>query len=300
MSQPDPLPIEEDRILAPLTSWRIGGPARYFAEPEDARTLEECVRFAIERGLPVLALGGGSNLLVADAGYPGLVLRVGERTWRMEAAGEEALLRAGARAPLATLARALAHDGWAGLEWAEGIPGTVGGAVVGNAGAYGGDFASVCHCVETWSIDRGWQERPAAALEFGYRRSRLSGQDPTHEFVLGPTVRLRRGDPEHLRARIREMAADRKARTPAGLSCGSVFRNPPGDAAGRLIEQAGLKGAVVGGAQISRQHANYILNTGGATAHDVRALIDRARHEVARQCGVELELEVRLVGFAGG
>jgi len=296
-----PPAITADRPLAPLTSWKIGGPAAFFAEPADAPALAACLEVAEARRLPVLALGGGTNLLIADEGYPGLVVRCGARQWAIEdQAGEEARVRAGARAPFAALARALAQSGWAGLEWAEGIPGTVGGATVGNAGAYGGDLASICVECATWSKADGLRRRPAAALEFGYRRSLLSGQDPTGLFALETILLVRRDDTERLAARLRELGAHRRARTPVGLSCGSVFRNPPGDFAGRLIEACGLKGRRQGGAQISPQHANYILNTGQATARDVLALIDEARSRVRREHGIELELEVRTAGFAPG
>lgn len=298
MTDPDLPPLDRDLPLAPLTSWRIGGPALYAAEPDSAVALAACARFAQAQRLPLFALGGGSNILFSDEGYAGLIIRPGTRTWKVVPRGDEATVEAGARTPLATLARSLAAEGWAGLEWAEGIPGTVGGAVIGNAGAYGGEIAGVCLSVTAWSPGAGRREIEAAELRFAYRSSAFSGQDPTREFLLATTFRVGRDDPERLRARVREIATERKARTPAGRSCGSVFRNPPGEAAGRLIERAGLKGRAIGGAQISPQHANYILNTGGATAADVRALIDLARREVARQFGIELRLEVRLAGFA--
>jgi UDP-N-acetylmuramate dehydrogenase len=290
--------FEPSVSLAPLTSWRIGGPAAWLAEPADAADLAECLAFAEARGLPVLALGGGSTVLVADSGYPGLILRCGRRDCRLEPAGAElAQVTVGARATLAAVARELARAGWGGLEWAEGIPGTVGGAVVGNAGAYGGTIAEFCRSVTIWSREEGTRRLPSRDMAFSYRRSRLTGQDSTATFLLEAEFELRRDDRARLLERIKEIGAQRRARSPVGLSCGSVFRNPPGDSAGRLIEACGLRGATVGGAMISERHANYILNRGGATARDVLTLVDRAREEVRRASGIELELEVRLVGF---
>lgn len=301
---PPSLNLQRDRLLAPMTSWRIGGPARYFAEPTSSDELRACLEFALDRRLPVFALGGGTNLLVSDEGYPGLVLRYSDSVHAIETDStgrdQDVALVVGARASLARTARRSAADGWAGLEWAEGIPGTVGGAVVGNAGAYGGETAQVVESVQAFSLEGGLVEHAAEQCGFAYRRSVF--QPPaapvlvTSTFIARVRFRLQRADPAGLLARVREISEQRRARTPAGLSCGSVFRNPPGDSAGRLIEHVGLKGTEHGGAQISPQHANYIVNRGGATAEDVRALIEEARGRVLRECGIELQLEVRLLG----
>jgi UDP-N-acetylmuramate dehydrogenase len=290
--------IQENRLLAPLTSWRIGGAADFFAEPAAPSELAECLREAERLGATVFALGGGSNVLVADEGFRGMVIRYSDRTEVLEPGGERGRVRAGAGVSLARLARRLAREGWAGLEWAEGIPGTIGGAVVGNAGAYGSEIGNVVAEVESDALDTGRVTRRVEECEFRYRHSRFRRSGATAEFVLAATFELRRDDPVLLGERVREIAASRKARTPVGLSCGSVFKNPPGRSAGQLIEQAGLKGSESGGAQISPLHGNYIVNRGGATARDVLALIHRARARVREECGIVLELEVHCVGCA--
>lgn len=294
--------IEEGRGLASLTSWKIGGPAAYFAEPEDVGTLQWCLEWAARRSLPVLPLGGGSNLLVADEGFPGLVLRYSDSSSARDDSGDEMRVRFGARFPLARAARMLASEGWAGLEWAEGIPGTIGGAVVGNAGAFGGEIAQTLREVDTFSLEAGSRILTAAECGFSYRMSvfktpgGLAGQGGPSVFVIAASFTLHRSDPAELAARMHAITEQRRERTPVGMSCGSVFRNPPGTSAGRLIDQVGLKGARRGGAQISPLHGNYIVNLGGASARDVLELIVLARETVRRELGVELELEVRLAG----
>jgi UDP-N-acetylmuramate dehydrogenase len=289
--------ITRDRPLAPLTSWKIGGPAAFFAEPADAAALASCLAFAAEHRLPVLALGGGTNLLVADAGFSGLIVRCGTRDWNVEPGPDGVLLRAGARAPLAAVARGTALSGWAGLEWAEGIPGTIGGAVVGNAGAFGGEMAAAFRSAAGYSPTTGEQTLGPADLGFTYRGSALRDAPPGTRFLLAVELALVEGDVEELTSKMRGYATRRRTRTPAGASCGSVFKNPPGDHAGRLIEAAGLKGAEEGAAIVSSIHANYIVNRGGATAREILALVERVRQAVIERLGVMLELEVRLVGF---
>jgi UDP-N-acetylmuramate dehydrogenase len=279
-----------------MTSWQIGGPARAFAEPKTPEELIAVRSDADRRGWPVFLLGGGSNLLVSDEGYPGLVIRYRGRASAVEPEGTRATVRAEARMPLARLARETARSGWAGLEWAEGIPGTVAGAVVGNAGAYGGEVAGVLESlelvlpdgqVEIWQPDR---------MDYRYRDSILKGRDPSGPAVVAARFRLTRDDRGRLVAELERIATERKAKTPVGASCGSVFRNPPNDSAGRLIDQAGCKGLEVGPAIVSPLHANYIINRGGATARQVRELIEAVRSRVRDQFRVELELEIQLVG----
>lgn len=292
-----PIPVREREPMDRHTSWRAGGPARYYAEPASPEQARALAAWARAEGLPLVWAGRGTNTLVRDEGFPGLVAAYRAQGWRLEESGDEALLRVEAGAPMAGLARRLGGQGWAGLEWAEGLPGTVGGAVVGNAGCYGGDTAGVLHsaelligdALETWPVER---------LAYGYRTSALKhlaldGAEPP--LVVAATFRLRRGDAATIAATMAAIAAQRKGKTPAGSSCGSVFKNPPGDSAGRLIEAAGLKGRAVGGAVISPVHANYIVNTGGARAADILALIDLARDEVLRQFSIPLELEVRIL-----
>ncbi|MDM7914896.1 MAG: UDP-N-acetylmuramate dehydrogenase [Candidatus Eisenbacteria bacterium] len=283
--------------LAPLTTWRIGGPARALAEPSTPEEPAEARRAADLRGWPVWILGGGSNVLVADQGFPGLVIRYADRRRAIETRGEEALVQVGSRAPLAGLARATARAGLRGLQWAEGIPGTVGGAIVGNAGAYGGEIAEALAEVTIVTPDGRIEQRDAAWLAYGYRTSRLKSLDPS-SLVVSARFRLTRDDPAALAAEVSRIGAERRARTPVGASCGSVFRNPPGTSAGRLIDLAGCKGLRRGGAVVSELHANYILNTGGATARDVRELIEEIRARVGAAFGITLELEIRTIGFS--
>jgi UDP-N-acetylmuramate dehydrogenase len=286
--------IVENEPLAPHTSWRIGGPARFYATPRTPDELRHSLGWAQERGLPVFVLGGGSNLLARDAGFSGLVLRYRDTSWQIDERGDAGLLRVGAGAPMAGTARRVAGLGWAGVEWAEGLPGTIGGAVYGNAGCYGSDIASVLERA-TLLVDGEVQTWGAERMEYGYRTSVLKRDDRARaadRIVLAAELRLARGDRDELAATMARIAAERRSKTPWGRSCGSVFKNPPGNSAGRLIEAAGLKGATSGGAQISERHANYIVNTGGATSDDILRLIELTRNEVLRQFGVELELEV--------
>jgi UDP-N-acetylmuramate dehydrogenase len=305
--------FRENEPLARYTSWKIGGPARYFAESATADELRAALAWARERGLPVHLLGGGTNTLVRDSGFPGLVLRYRAQGVRLEPRGDEARAIVEAGALTAGLARRLARQGWAGLHWAEGLPGTVGGALYGNAGCYGGDIAGAL--VRAWLlVDGAIDEWPAARMGYGYRTSVLKdrrwaaedGGATTHNrrpmtdhrpppVVVAAEFALTRADPEALAAEMARTAAARRSKTPAGQSCGSVFKNPPGDSAGRLIEAAGLKGRRIGGAEIAAKHGNYIVNRGGATSDDVLRLIDLVRGDVLRQFGVELELEVQIL-----
>ena len=298
---PEPCPVETGRILAPLTTWRVGGPADYYAEPGNPAQLSYCYAFAAERGLPLLALGGASNMLIHDSGFRGLVVRYMDREERRVLAGSVLSLRVGARTLLARLARQLGREGWSGLEWAEGIPGTVGGAIVGNAGAFGGEISQRVRQVEVFRpLGRELVFIRTEDCCFGYRTSCFKTLGVASTFVVGVALELETGSAEEILARMDQIRSRRKAASPSGLSCGSVFKNPEGDFAGRIVESLGLKGTRVGGAEISAQHANYIVNRQAATAADVYALIERARAKARAELGIELELEVRLVGFAPG
>ncbi|HEX5689271.1 MAG TPA: UDP-N-acetylmuramate dehydrogenase [Roseiflexaceae bacterium] len=305
----------ENEPLAKYTSWRIGGPARYFAAVPTAEALAEALRWARERELPATLLGGGTNVLVLDSGFPGLVLRLRAQELRIDETAGVAWVAAGA--PMAGTARRLAAQGWAGLEWAEGLPGTIGGAVFGNAGCYGGDIASTL--ARAWLlIDGETQEWSVERFAYGYRTSTLKatnaerrtpndGPAAVNSFALGPSslvgpivlaaeFRISRADPRELSERMAQTAAERRGKTPVGSSCGSVFKNPHGNSAGRLIESAGLKGTRVGSAEISHQHGNYIVNRGGASSDDILRLVEIARERVLREHGIGLELEVQLIG----
>jgi UDP-N-acetylmuramate dehydrogenase len=293
------LTLLENEPLARYTSWRIGGPARYFATASSADDLRDLVQWAAAESLPVFILGGGTNILVADGGYPGLVIRNRAAQQRIEEQGDEIRLWIESGAPTAGTARRLAGQGYGGLVWAEGLPGTIGGAVFGNAGCYGDDMAH--DLIRAWLLrDGNVEEWPVERFAYGYRSSalkRLVGQDlsiPT--VILAAEIRLYRDDPARLVDEMAAIAESRKSKTPSGSSCGSVFKNPEGTTSGNLLDQAGLKGTRVGSAIVSEKHANYIVNLGGATASDVLRLTEIMRERVLAEFGVELELEVQVVG----
>jgi UDP-N-acetylmuramate dehydrogenase len=288
------LAIIENEPLAKYTSWRIGGPARYFANTATAEELRTALEWASERAMPVFLLGGGTNLLAREAGFAGLVVRYRDQQLRVEPAGDAGRAWIGAGAPMAGTVRRLAAKGWGGLQWAEGLPGTVGGAVFGNAGCYGGDIASAL--ARAWLlIDNAIQEWPADRFAYGYRTSALKNDNRRSSIVLAAEFKIYRADPRELARQMEQTAAERRGKTPWGSSCGSVFKNPPRESAGRLIEAAGLKGTRIGGAEIAQKHANYIVNLGGASSADVLRLIEIARERVLKEFRIELELEVQIV-----
>ena len=309
--------VLENEPLARYVAWRIGGPARYFANATSAAEMAELVAWGYARDVPIFILGGGSNILIADSGFPGLVIRNRAMSQRVEEDGDAALLHIDAGAPMAGTARRLAGQGLGGLIWAEGLPGTVGGAVYGNAGCYGGDIAG--NLVRATVLDSSGEveEWSRESFGYGYRTSALkrltleaSGGTPdqgrhgglplrpglTHPVVVSAVLRLERDDPARLAAEMAETAASRRSKTPSGSSCGSSFKNPPGHTAGRLLDMAGLKGTRAGAAVVSEKHANYIVNEGGATAADVLRLTEIMRERVLQVFGIELELEVQLIG----
>ncbi|MEI7770695.1 MAG: UDP-N-acetylmuramate dehydrogenase [Chloroflexales bacterium] len=293
-----PIPLTEAEPMARHTSWRIGGPARYYAEINSADQARSLAAWARGADVRLIWVGGGTNLLVRDVGFSGLIARYRAQSWRIDAQGDVATLRVEAGAPVAGVARQVATIGWGGMEWAEGIPGTIGGAVVGNAGCYGGDVAGLLASASLLIGDEV-EEWPVERMGYSYRRSALkdgaahaSGTPP---LILAASLRLRRGDPEALASAMARIAAERKSKTPWGRSCGSVFTNPPGHSSGQLIERAGLKGMRVGNAEISQRHANYIVNLGGASSDDVLSLIAIVQETVRRQFGIDLELEVRII-----
>ncbi|MBD3235719.1 MAG: UDP-N-acetylmuramate dehydrogenase [Candidatus Eisenbacteria bacterium] len=289
---------ERDVPLRERTSWRVGGPVQFISHPADLEELREDLALARRGALPVFALGGGSNLLVSDRGYAGLMLRLPDAPTQPPPGARVARALLAAGASLSRVAEELAGAGWAGLEWAAGIPGTVGGAVVNNAGAFGGSIDGVFRGARLLDPEGREQRWTAEQMAFAYRHSALKGAEPTRHLLLEAEFALERAAPERLRERIAENRIQRRARTPRGASCGSVFRNPPGVNAGRLIAASGLAGTRRGDAQISTRHANYILNLGCARAEEILALIRLCRQRVRAAHGIELQLEVQLVGFS--
>ena len=273
------------------TSWRVGGPADRFYEPRSLEELQE-VLAALPRGTPLTWLGLGSNLLVRDGGIRGAVIASGGLPRELTRQDGDRV-RAGAGLPCALLARQCVRWQLGPAAFFAGIPGTVGGALAMNAGAFGGETWTHVERVTTIDRDGHVHERARDEFTIGYRSVRgVAG-----EWFLGATFAFARD--ATTASGLKAMLARRNATQPLRVpSCGSVFRNPPGDFAGRLIESAGLKGARVGGAVVSEKHANFIVNTGDATAAEIEELLERVRAEVERQSGVRLELEVRVVGDA--
>jgi len=285
--------VAEGKPLARYTSLCVGGPADLLVTARSSEALQQAVSLAWEQGVPCCVLGNGSNVLVADGGIRGMVVINRGRAASIVEGG----LRAESGAALASVARLAVSAGLAGLEWASGIPGTVGGAVVVNAGAWGSDMASTLRQAAVLQVDGRLGTWPAERFEYGYRTSLLKRQGPGRRpVVLEAEFRLQPAEKESMRARVAEIAARRMTSQPAGASCGSVFKNPPGDYAGRLVEAAGLKGERRGGAVISPIHANFVVNEGSASARDVRSLVELMRQEVQARFGVTLELEIEMLG----
>jgi UDP-N-acetylmuramate dehydrogenase len=289
-----------DEPLSAHSSYRIGGPADLFVRVESQDELCRMVALARERQVPYFLLGAGTNILVSDKGIRGLVIENRARGSRIEVQEEGAILWAEAGVLLKDLAEESVRRGLAGLEWAVGIPGTVGGAVVGNAGAYGGYVSDILTQVAVLRTNGGIQEIMAEELEFGYRTSRFKAPNRERKaampVILAAQFKLQPESVRVLRERVAEYAHRREARQPSEPSAGSVFKRTAQYPAGFLIEQAGLKGKRIGDAQISTKHANFIVNLGQARASEVKALMDKARDAVLKQFGIELELEQELVG----
>lgn len=285
--------LRHNEPLSRYTSWRVGGPARRLYRPADRQDL---LRFLAELDAhePLLWVGLGSNLLVRDGGFPGTVIATQGRLDALELMDKRALyVEAGCAC--AKVARFAARAGLTGAEFLAGIPGTVGGALAMNAGAFGGETWPLVRSVET--VDRYGRVSRRLPAEFRIAYREVKG--PDGEWFLGAELALTPGDADAGQARIRSLLERRSATQPTGLpSCGSTFRNPPGDHAARLIEAAGLKGKRIGGAEVSAKHANFIINTGQATAADIEALIAFVQQVVDEQFAVELITEVHRVGVA--
>jgi UDP-N-acetylmuramate dehydrogenase len=284
--------VQENAPLAKLTSARIGGAADLLVTVQSADELARAVELLRGQGASFIILGGGSNVLVSDRGVRGVVILNKAKAVRFETRVEPKVW-AESGAGLGQLAQRCAGKGLAGLEWAATVPGTVGGAVYGNAGAFGGDVAHGLICAELLTLS-GRQTWPVEKLVYGYRTSLLKRGEPA--VVLAAEFRLAASSKEEVSARIADFSARRKATQPPGASMGSMFKNPPGDHAGRIIEAAGLKGVRMGGAEVSTVHANFFVNHGGTSARDVHALIDLVQATVEQKLGVKLELEIELIG----
>jgi UDP-N-acetylmuramate dehydrogenase len=288
-----------DEPLARFTTMRVGGPADLFVTAHNRMELRALIRFARSRGLPHVVLGRGSDVVISDRGIRGLVIQNRAEGSRIE--GDTYTAESGV--PMARAATETQKAGLSGLEFGLAIPGTVGGAVWANAGAHESDVAAILERAEVLAADGTEANLSAVELEMAYRDSRLKhprGTGPSDgvpEIVLTATFRLAPASPDDIKERLDDIRRWRQAHQPLGLpSAGSFFRNPDGDSAGRLIDEAGLKGLRIGGAAVSEKHANFIVNDAKATAEDVRRLGDRVREEVERRFGVRLEHEAVFLG----
>lgn len=276
--------------MSKYTSMRVGGPADYYLEPADKLDLVEIISYFQKNNFPYLMLGRGSNLLFSDEGLRGAAINLEACLSTLRLEGDRVIVEAGVH--MAKFVDFCIQQSLAGVEMLAGIPGSVGGAIVMNAGAHGGEISN--HVVEVEILRNGeTQTVKKEDAQFAYRQSGF-----TRDIVLSASFRLPKGDKEGLVARRREMILKRNVTQPLSLpNSGSMFKNPPGNHAAKLIEQAGLKGKRVGNAQISEKHANFIVNLGGAKASDILTLVDLARRTVYQNAGVLLELEVKFVGF---
>jgi len=287
--------VRYDEPLHRHTSFRVGGPADVWVEIGEVEQIRAVQKLATDAGLPLVMLGGGTNVLVSDRGVRGVVIKLGrvfaELDFRQNGAGT--YVRAGAAGSFKKLVMSTVRRQLAGLEFGEGIPGSVGGGLLMNAGAFGGEIASVVTTIEGVAADGEVRVIPREQLHFGYRHFDL----PAGFIVTHVNFRLQAGDVGAIGERVRVAQQRRSRGQPVGQpNAGSVFKNPPGTFAGKLIEQAGLKGRRIGNAQISERHANFIVNLGGARAIDVKALMDEATEKVEAMSGVRLVPEVKLVG----
>jgi UDP-N-acetylmuramate dehydrogenase len=285
--------IQRDVALAKYTAARLGGAADYlFVARDSVDEMTAVMAAAWANAFPARVLGGGANVLVSDTGFRGLV--VINDTSEVHFDGNT--VRAASGLSLSRLARMCATRELTGFEWAVSVPGTVGGAVVNNAGAHGGDMAGNLRSVELLDAEHGKHMLTLDELAYGYRTSTLKARADKRFLVLWATLAFAKDERAAIEAKMDEFIAHRKRTQPPGASLGSIFKNPPGDYAGRLIESCGLKGFSIGGAQVSPVHANFFINTGSATARDYYALIEHVRGAVSAQTGILLETEIEIIG----
>ncbi len=284
--------VRADEPMSDHTTFKVGGPADLYVVPESASEVRDVLLACEEAGVDCFVLGRGSDLLVSDEGYRGVIVAVGDGLMGVSVDGTEMTCQAGV--DLREASEMACELGLSGLEFACGIPGSVGGACFMNAGAYGGCVADVLKCVRVLAPDGSMDVVEASELDMGYRKSRVASDGL---IVLSATFGLERGDPERIRATMDDLMSRREEKQPLDLpSAGSTFKRPEGHFAGKLIMDAGLQGYRVGGAEVSRKHAGFVVNVGGATASDVHAVIEHVQDEVERQFGVRLEPEVRFLG----
>lgn len=278
--------------MAAHTTFRIGGPADYFVKPETAEELSEVLKLCKEEQMPYFILGNGSNLLVGDRGFRGVVIQLYKNFDGIKIEGNKVTARAGAM--LVRVAKEAGKAGLTGLEFASGIPGTIGGAMVMNAGAYGGEMKDVVTAVTVLTKDGELKTLTGEEMNFRYRRSVVEDEGL---IVLEAVMELKEGNAEEIQARMDELTVQRKTKQPIEFpSAGSTFKRPEGYFAGKLVQDAGLRGFQVGGAQVSEKHCGFVINAGGATAADVMSLMQQVSDTVNEKFGVTLEPEVKRIG----
>lgn len=285
--------VKENVLLAPYTSARIGGPADIFVTADSAAELARIVKLLWKQKMPFSILGGGSNILVSDKGVRGAVVLNRAKGVRFHI-GDQPSVTVESGVIFSNLANRCASKGLGGIEWAATVPGTIGGAVYGNAGAFGGDMAGNLMCADLLTID-GREKYSAERMGYGYRTSVLKRSE-VKAIVLAAELSLKNSSKEEATVNIQQFGAHRKATQPPGASMGSMFKNPNGDYAGSLIEAAGLKGTRIGNAEISPLHGNFFINHGATKAEDIRTLIELVQRTVKEKCDVELELEIEFLG----
>lgn len=284
--------VKEMEPLCAHTTFRIGGPAAFYLVPEQAEEVKKAIVFANERELPFLTIGRGSNILFPDEGYDGVVIEVGRGMEHIELM-DDGRIRAAAGTGVGALAAAAARESLSGLEFASGIPGTLGGAVTMNAGAYGGEIRDCLVSATVLDADGAIQELEKDELELGYRTSVIQKKG---YIVLEALFQMKEGDRRAIQQRMREMNESRRQKQPLEYpSAGSTFKRPEGNFAGKLIEDAGLRGYRVGDAQVSEKHCGFVINRGNATAAQVRKLIAHVQEKVFQMSGIKLEPEVKII-----
>ena len=288
----DAAKIQKDEPMKKHTTFRIGGPADYFIMPSNEKELAETIRVCREFSIPIYIVGNGSNLLVGDKGFRGAIIQLYKSMGTFQVEGNQITAQAGCS--LAQIANAALDAALTGFEFAAGIPGTLGGAVVMNAGAYGGEMKDILKSVTVLTADGQEKELTPGELDMSYRHSSITEE---HYMVLGVTIALEAGSQEQIRAKMEELKEKRVEKQPLEYpSAGSTFKRPEGYFAGKLIMDAGLRGFQVGGAAVSEKHCGFVINKEKATESDVYRLIQEVQQEVYRQFGVKLETEVKMVG----
>lgn len=291
----DDVGIEREVAAGPFCTYRVGGPLSVLATVATPAAAAEVARILAAHDTPRLTVGNGSNLLVADAGFSGVAIRLSDACAEVHVDHAAPVVTVGAAALLPRVARATVAAGLRGFEWAVGVPGSIGGAVRMNAGGHGSDMAASVRSIDHVDLRTGERtERPAAVLDFAYRHSNLGADD----LVLAATLDLEPGDRVEGEALLRDIVAWRRANQPGGANAGSVFTNPDGDSAGRLIDVSGAKGFRIGSAEVSEKHANFIQADDGGSADDVMAIMRHLVDLIEQRHGVRLSAETRLVGFA--